>query len=51
MEKQGYVYILTNPSFKEDWVKIGMSAVSVEQRVKQLVKQNIDCFGITVISV
>ena len=20
--KQGYVYILTNPSFKEDWVKI-----------------------------
>ena len=36
MEKQGYVYILTNPSFKEDWVKIGMSAVSVEQRVKQL---------------
>ena len=36
MEKQGYVYILTNPSFKEDWVKIGMSAISVEQRVKQL---------------
>ena len=36
MEKQGYVYILTNPSFKEDWVKIGKSAVSVEQRVKQL---------------
>ena len=24
-EKQetGYVYILTNPSFREDWVKIG----------------------------
>ena len=21
--KHGYVYILTNPSFKEDWVKIG----------------------------
>lgn len=21
----GYVYILTNPSFKEDWVKIGKS--------------------------
>ena len=36
MEKQGYVYILTNPSFREDWVKIGMSSVSVEQRVKQL---------------
>lgn len=36
MEKRGYVYILTNPSFKDDWVKIGKSAVSVEQRVKQL---------------
>lgn len=36
MEKQGYVYILTNPSFKEDWVKIGMCSVSVEQRIKQL---------------
>ena len=25
-EKQetGYVYILTNPSFREDWVKIGV---------------------------
>jgi hypothetical protein len=22
----GYVYILTNPSFKEDWVKIGKNA-------------------------
>ena len=21
----GYVYILTNPSFREDWVKIGKS--------------------------
>ena len=36
MEKQGYVYILTNPSFKEDWVKIGMCSTPVEQRVKQL---------------
>lgn len=26
-EAQGYVYILTNPSFKEDWVKIGKSLV------------------------
>ena len=23
--QQGYVYILTNPSFKDDWVKIGKS--------------------------
>ena len=26
-DAQGYVYILTNPSFKEDWVKIGKSLV------------------------
>ena len=36
MKDTGYVYILTNPSFKEDWVKIGMCSTSVEQRVKQL---------------
>ena len=24
-KEPGYVYILTNPSFREDWVKIGMS--------------------------
>lgn len=35
-KKQGYVYILTNPSFREDWVKIGKSSKSVEQRVKEL---------------
>lgn len=23
---KGYVYILTNPSFREDWVKIGTSS-------------------------
>ena len=36
MKESGYVYILTNPSFKEDWVKIGMCSTPVEQRVKQL---------------
>ena len=36
MKELGYVYILTNPSFKEDWVKIGMCSTPVEQRVKQL---------------
>ena len=25
-KEPGYVYILTNPSFREDWVKIGKSA-------------------------
>ena len=35
-KKQGYVYILTNPSFKEDWVKIGKSARPVDIRSKEL---------------
>ena len=32
----GYVYILTNPSFKEDWVKIGKSSRPVDVRSKEL---------------
>lgn len=32
----GYVYILTNPSFKEDWVKIGKSSRPVNVRSKEL---------------
>lgn len=35
MEK-GYVYILTNPSFRNDWVKIGKSAREVNVRSKEL---------------
>ncbi len=35
-ETKGYVYILTNPSFKEDWVKIGKTSRSVEERVNDL---------------
>lgn len=35
MEK-GYVYVLTNPSFKEDWVKIGKSKRIPEVRSKEL---------------
>lgn len=35
MEK-GYVYILTNPSFREDWVKIGKSSRPVNVRSKEL---------------
>lgn len=34
--KVGYVYILTNPSFKEDWVKIGKSVCPVDVRSKEL---------------
>ncbi len=38
MSKQepGYVYILTNPSFREDWVKIGKSSRPVDVRSKEL---------------
>lgn len=32
----GFVYILTNPSFKEDWVKIGKSSRPVDIRSKEL---------------
>lgn len=35
-KEQGYVYILTNDSFREDWVKIGMSSRPVNVRSKEL---------------
>ena len=34
-KEPGYVYILTNPSFREDWVKIGKSSRPVEVRSKE----------------
>ena len=34
--KKGYLYILTNPSFKEDWVKIGKRSRPVDVRSKEL---------------
>lgn len=33
---KGYVYILTNSSFREDWVKIGQSSREVDVRSKEL---------------
>ena len=36
MKEAGYVYILTNPSFKDDWVKIGKSSRPVDIRSKEL---------------
>ncbi len=33
-KQPGYVYILTNPSFREDWVKIGKSSRPVDVRSK-----------------
>lgn len=35
-KEAGHVYILTNPSFKEDWVKIGKSSRPVDVRSKEL---------------
>ena len=35
-KEPGYVYILTNPSFREDWVKIGKSSRPVDIRSKEL---------------
>ena len=35
-KEPGYVYILTNPSFREDWVKIGKSSHPVDVRSKEL---------------
>lgn len=34
--QQGFVYILTNPSFREDWIKIGKSIRPVDVRSKEL---------------
>lgn len=34
--KKGYVYVLTNPSFRDDWVKIGKSAREPEVRGREL---------------
>lgn len=34
--QSGYVYILTNDSFREDWVKIGKSSRPVDIRSKEL---------------
>ncbi|MCM1312101.1 MAG: GIY-YIG nuclease family protein [Bacteroides sp.] len=36
MTEPGYVYILTNPSFRKDWVKIGKSSRPVNIRSKEL---------------
>lgn len=36
MKEAGFVYILTNPSFREDWVKIGKSSRPVNIRSKEL---------------
>ena len=39
-KESGYAYILTNHSFREDWVKIGKSSRPVDVRSKKLNKDN-----------
>ena len=36
-KEPGYVYILTNPSFREDWVMIGKSSHPMDVRQKELI--------------
>lgn len=36
-KEPGYAYILTNPSFREDWVKIGKSSRPVDARNKNII--------------
>lgn len=36
MSEKGYVYVLTNPSFRDDWVKIGKSRRLPEVRGREL---------------
>ena len=33
---KGYVYILTNKSFRDDWVKVGKSSRQVDVRIDPL---------------
>ncbi|MDR1617107.1 MAG: GIY-YIG nuclease family protein [Syntrophomonadaceae bacterium] len=35
----GYVYILTNPSFKDNWVKIGKSSREVDVPEEEIKRQ------------
>lgn len=35
-QQEGFVYIMTNPSFKENWIKIGYTERTVEERCKEL---------------
>ena len=34
-KEPGYVYILTNPSFREDWVMIGKISRPIDVRLKE----------------
>lgn len=43
-KEPGYVYILTNPSFREDWMKIGKNSRPVDVRSKKLTRRNSNDF-------
>ena len=40
-KEPGYVYILTNPSFCDDWVKIGKSSRPVDVRSKIVISRTV----------
>jgi len=40
-KEPGYVYILTNPSFREDWVKIDKSSRPVDVRSKKVISRTV----------
>lgn len=41
IKESRYVYILTNPSFREDWMKIGKSSLPVDVWSKKFVSASI----------
>ncbi len=41
-KEPGYVYILTNPSFREDWVKKGKSSRPVDVRSNNVTRSPLD---------
>lgn len=43
-KEPGYVYILTNPCYRADWVKIGKSRRPVDVRSKELNKRSSNDF-------
>ena len=44
-KEPGFVYILTNPSFREDWVKIGKRSCPVDVRSKKRLGSPQCCFS------
>jgi hypothetical protein len=48
-KEPGYVYILTNPSFREDWVKIGKYSRAVDAGSKLIFTRTIPMILINIL--